>query len=130
MTIQTKWRLGLSLLTGLLAPELAGAGWFHFACKRADEEVHRFLEVQWNKVKLSSEALRYSYRNNRITMQVFLLKDREEIAPLLLERGRNTDRITELLNQIEKGATADPPFIYSVSEPLGNASLNTVPLPG
>jgi hypothetical protein len=66
-----------------------------------DSQLSDMVEGRWTIVKLANEALRYSSRNNRITMQIFLLKRRQDITPLLAERARNTDTISELLAQIE-----------------------------
>jgi hypothetical protein len=94
----------LTIATCLLIGELIAVGWLNFILARRDNQVHALLEMQWDKVRLSNEAMRHSVRNNRITMEVFFLKDPKEIAALLTERGKNTDRITELLDQLQKKA--------------------------
>src|SRR5208282_3440582 len=52
---------------------------------------------QLAKLSLSREAATYSNRNSRITMQIFLLKDRKQINSLLADRAENTKRISTLV---------------------------------
>jgi len=64
-------------------------------------DLQDIMEKQWAKLRLSREALAYSNRNSRITMQVFLLTDRKEIDLLLVERAENSERISTLLGTLE-----------------------------
>ncbi len=64
-------------------------------------DLQDIMEKQWAKLRLSREALAYSNRNSRITMQVFLLTDRKEIDLLLVERAENGKRISTLLGTLE-----------------------------
>jgi PAS domain S-box-containing protein len=69
-----------------------------------------FMEVaqkRWGKAELSQEALRYSSLNQRFTMQVFLLEEREEIESLLRQRAKNSLVISDLIRQID--AKVDSP---------------------
>ncbi len=52
-------------------------------------------------MQLAREALNYSNLNNRITMEIFLLKSREEIDALLAQRAENTDKVSSLVEKIE-----------------------------
>jgi diguanylate cyclase (GGDEF)-like protein len=60
------------------------------------------LGRRWCKLQLAREALTYSSRNSRITMEVFLLKDKTQIAPLLSQRVENTKKISELVAKLEE----------------------------
>ena len=59
-------------------------------------------DEKWGKLELARDALAYSARNSRITMEIFLLNDKRQIEPLLEQRAQNTQRITELVTAIEK----------------------------
>jgi len=59
------------------------------------------LGRNWTTLQLSREALAYSTRNSRITMEIFLLNDKWEIDPLLKSRAQNTQKISELVTTIE-----------------------------
>jgi len=56
---------------------------------------------QLAKLRLSREVLAYSSRNSRITMQIFLLRDRKQIDSLLADRAENTKRISTLVAGLE-----------------------------
>jgi len=43
------------------------------------------------KLQLAKEALKFSNRNSRITMEIFLLQDKTLIDPLLATRSENTE---------------------------------------
>jgi diguanylate cyclase (GGDEF)-like protein len=60
------------------------------------------LGRRWGKLHLAREALAYSSRNSRITMEVFLLNDKQEIQPLLSQRAENTQKISELVAKLEE----------------------------
>ena len=51
--------------------------------------------------QLARKALTLSNSNSRITMEIFLLRDRALVDPLLAERSENSKKIAELLAQIE-----------------------------
>ncbi len=67
---------------------------------RINADMEKTVEKRWAKVQLSREALNYSSLNNRTTMLIFLLKDTQEIDPLLVLRAENSDKISELLARI------------------------------
>jgi hypothetical protein len=94
-----KWTISVAAI--LLIGILLGIGWmvFHWM-DGLENRLNVRMEDRWTKVQLASDAVRYSSRNNRITMQIFLLNGQQEIAPLLAERARNSDAITEVLRQI------------------------------
>jgi hypothetical protein len=97
-------RLGLELTLGflLLTGIFVGAGWLTLQhMSGMERQLDAILGTYWGKVQLANEALRYSSRNNRITMQMFLLDKRQAIGPLLAERAKNSDAISELLDEIQ-----------------------------
>jgi signal transduction histidine kinase len=63
-------------------------------------DIQEIVEKRWAKIQLAREGLNYSNANSRITMAVFLLKNKEEIAPLLTRRIQNTAKISELVQKI------------------------------
>ncbi len=94
-------KLGVSF--GLLIAILVGLGFF--ALRRMDQANARLVGVlgeKWGKLELARAALAYSARNSRITMEIFLLNDKRQIEPLLVQRAQNTQHITALVIAIEK----------------------------
>jgi two-component system sensor histidine kinase/response regulator len=59
------------------------------------------LGRQWTALQLSKEALSYSSRNNLVTMEIFLVKDKSKIDSLLKTRAENSRIISELITKIE-----------------------------
>jgi len=53
------------------------------------------------KLQLAREALMYSNRNSRITLEIFLLDDKHLIDPLLATRAENTQKISALVEKIK-----------------------------
>jgi len=93
-------RLGLafSLLVGLLIA-VGDLGLRRMDHVNAD--LQDIMGEQWTKLRLARDALTYSSRNSRITMQVFLLKDGGQIDSLLAARAKNTREISSLLVRLE-----------------------------
>ena len=88
---------------GLLVSVLLGVAWIGVSrVRRLNSELDDVIGKHWNKVQLSRQAMNYSNLNNRITMEVLILGDKEKVAPLLRERAENTEKITGLMNAIEK----------------------------
>jgi len=63
-------------------------------------DIQEIVEKRWAKIQLTRKGLNYSNANSRITMAVFLLENKEEIAPLLTRRVQNTAKISELVQKI------------------------------
>ncbi|HYL15588.1 MAG TPA: PAS domain S-box protein [Terriglobales bacterium] len=92
-------RLGVAF--GVLIAILSGIG--YLGLSRADQSnanLNDILGKRWIKMQLAREALTYSNRNSRITMQIFLLKDQKAIGLLLAQRAENSKKIVELLSEI------------------------------
>ena len=99
--------LGFLLLTGIFI----GAVWLTIQhMSGMERQLDKILGAHWGKVQIANEALRYSSRNNRITMQIFLLDKRQAIGPLLAERARNSDAISELLDEIESRSDSEEEY--------------------
>jgi hypothetical protein len=78
--------LGISL--GLLIAILAGVSWLGLAeMARVNNNLEELATRRWAKVELARQALEFSNLNNRITLEIFLLRDRAEIDPLLKRRA-------------------------------------------
>ncbi len=93
-------RLGVAF--GLLVAILIGIG--GLGLSRMDQSNAALQDVagrRWAKLRLAREALMYSNRNSRITMEIFLLNDKRLIGPLLASRTENTQKISELVMKIE-----------------------------
>lgn len=99
-------RLGIAF--GVLVSILMGVG--YLGLSRMDQISANFNEIlgkHWTKLRLTRDALGYSNRNSRITMEILLLRDSNQIDPLLSERAENTKRISELIAQIESRCETD-----------------------
>jgi PAS domain S-box-containing protein len=68
---------------------------------RINADLQNMMGRQSAKLRLSLEAVIYSNRNSRITMQIFLLDNREQINSLLVARAENTNRISSLVADLE-----------------------------
>jgi signal transduction histidine kinase/DNA-binding response OmpR family regulator len=91
----------------LLVAILGAISWLGLSQMAAvNREVEQLVATRWKAVQLSREALGYSTTNNRITMEVFLLREREEIEPLLKERASNSAQISQVLEQLQAVATS------------------------
>ena len=103
-------RVTLKLIAAfvLLIGILLGIGWLGLSrMALMNANVQEISDRRWQAVQLSREALQFSSLNSRLTMQIFLLDDRQEIEPLLEQRAANTQKISELLKQIETGLESD-----------------------
>jgi PAS domain S-box-containing protein len=93
----------LYIAFGALIGILLSVGWIGAGRMSVmNRQIQEIVGHRWQDVQLAREALQYSTRNNRLTMQVFLTADRGEIDVLLEERVRNSDAISALLGQIAK----------------------------
>jgi PAS domain S-box-containing protein len=93
-------RLGLAF--SLLIALLIAIG--YMGLRRMDSinnELQEAVSKQWTKLRLSREAVTYSNRNSRIMMDIMLIKDREQVAPMLAARKENTEKISALLANLK-----------------------------
>ncbi|MGB7846413.1 MAG: MCP four helix bundle domain-containing protein [Candidatus Acidiferrum sp.] len=95
--------VGLGIAFGVLVGLLMAVG--YLGLDRMDQinaNLENIMGSQWTKLHLAKEALTDSNRNSRITLQIFLLTNREEIAPLLDRRAENTKKISIALEEIKR----------------------------
>src|SRR5437763_6844965 len=92
----------LGLVFGLLLALLAGVGFFGLdRMDRSNATLQAVFTRNWVTVRLAREALAYSTQNSRLTMEVFLINDQDEIGAILTKRAENTRKIGELVSKIE-----------------------------
>ena len=98
---QVALRLGLAF--GLLVVMMVIVG--DQGLRRMDQinnDLQDMMSQQWSKVRISREALALSNRNSRMTMQVFLLRNRAQIDALLISRAENSAQISVLLAELDR----------------------------
>jgi signal transduction histidine kinase/CheY-like chemotaxis protein len=94
--------LTLTISFGFLLCVLLGLGWLGLTrMGRINADLEELVTKRWAKVQLCRAALSYSNLNNRITMEIFLLDNPDQIPPLLKNRAENTEKISALVHQIE-----------------------------
>jgi signal transduction histidine kinase len=98
-SISARLTIAFCLLIALLA---AIGGMALNRTQRVNEDLNDLVKHRWAKVQLSRQALAFSAANNRITLQVFLMTNKDDIDPLLAQRAQNTENISGLVKQIER----------------------------
>ncbi len=93
-------RLGLAFV--ILIALLIGTAYLGFSrMKRINADLNAVVGTQWTAVQLSREAIAYSNRSGRVTMEIFLLEDKKAIDSRLKIRAENSQVITELIAKLE-----------------------------
>ncbi len=113
-------RLGIAF--GVLVVLLVIVGWLGlYQMGRINRDLEAIVNERWAKEQLTREALDYSNQNNRITMELFFLEDKAKIDPLLLQRLRNTEKITAIVQKLELQVEAgqERELLDSVQESRG-----------
>ena len=103
---QLIFRLGLAF--GLLIALLITIG--EMGLRRMDrinEDMQATVGKQWTKLRISREAVTYSNRNSRIIMDIFFIKDRNQIDALLAERAANSNKISTSLADLQNLCKSD-----------------------
>src|SRR5215469_500928 len=91
----------LGVAFGLLLSLLAGVGFLGLdRLDRSNAASQAIFARDWATIRRARQALAYSTQNSRLTMEVFLLQDKQEIATILVTRAENTRKIGELVGQI------------------------------
>src|SRR3989475_8362926 len=90
----------LILAFGLLIAIVVCVGVVGLRHVGADAELERIVDGRWEKVQLSRQAQGYSNLNNRITMQIFLVENEDEVHSLLVEMAKNSERISSLIETL------------------------------
>jgi diguanylate cyclase (GGDEF)-like protein/PAS domain S-box-containing protein len=97
---RVEMRLGITF--GLLVAILIGIGYLGISrMNQINVNLNNVLGRQGTTLQLSRQALAYSSRNSRITMEIFLLTDKRLIGPLLKSRAENTQKISELVTKLD-----------------------------
>ena len=92
-------RLGMAF--AVLIAMLIGIGQLGLRrMKEIDENLKEITGERSEKREMAREALTFSNRNSRITMEIFLSSDKAHVAELLATRANNTKRISELVAEI------------------------------
>jgi len=100
--LDIKLRLAASFC--LLAAVLFVVGWQGINhLRQLNAQMQNVVGEEWKKVQLSHKAFRLSDQNSRIVFSIFMLDDQDEIKQLLVQRAANTERISELVSEIELG---------------------------
>jgi diguanylate cyclase (GGDEF)-like protein/PAS domain S-box-containing protein len=95
--------LTLTISFGFLLCVLLGLGWLGLSgMGHINADLEDLVTKQWAKVQFCRVALSYSNLNNRITMEIFLLDNSDQIPSLLKSRVENTDKISALVRRIEE----------------------------
>jgi diguanylate cyclase (GGDEF)-like protein/PAS domain S-box-containing protein len=95
--------LTLTISFGFLFCVLLGLGWLGLSrMGHINADLEDLVTKRWAKVQSCREALSYSNSNNRITMEIFLLDNSDQIPSLLKSRAENTDKISALVRRIEE----------------------------
>jgi methyl-accepting chemotaxis protein len=99
-------RLGMGF--GFLIAVLIGVGWLGLdRMGQINEQLETIAKKRWTAVKMTEEAVARVNDNARITMEVFLLKDRAEIDRLLTQMEENKRVIGDILKKIEEGLDSE-----------------------
>ena len=95
--------LVLTISFSFLFCVLLGLGWLGLSrMGHINADLQDLVTKRWAKVQFCREALGYSNLNNRITMELFLLDNTDQVPSLLKSRAENTDKISALVRQIEE----------------------------
>jgi len=98
----------LGLAFGILIAILMAVGFLGLSrMDQINANLDDVLGKRWIKLQLARQALAYSGRNSRITMEIFLLDDRALIDQLLAERANNTQNISDLVTKLNAQCDLD-----------------------
>ena len=93
---------------GVLIAMLVGAGWLGVSrMARINAEIEEIVGVRWAQIQRTDKALARVNDNARITLQYFLITDKDGFDQLLSRQDENKREITELMEGIEAGLTSD-----------------------
>jgi len=97
----------LILAFGLLIAIVVCVGVVGLRHLQADAELERIVDARWEKVQLSRQAQGCSNLNNRITMQIFLVENEDDVYSLLAETAKNSERISSLIETLRTRVEAE-----------------------
>jgi diguanylate cyclase (GGDEF)-like protein len=110
-------KLGLSF--GLLIAILLGTAYLALnRMQRMYADLDQTLGEAMLELQLAQDGLRYSSENSRITMQVFLVTQKDVVEQLLARRAENSRKISALLPALESrcGTEQEKRLLESVKE--------------
>src|SRR5258708_4518989 len=83
-----------------------------------DSNLAEIVDQEWAKVQMSRRAQSYSNLNSRVTMQVFVIDDQEEIRALLAKSSQNSAEITNLIETLsgKVGSTEEKEFLDAIKQ--------------
>ncbi len=94
--------LRLAVAFCLLAAVLVIVGWQGIShLRQLDAQMQHIIRDRWDEQLLSHQAYRLSSENGQLTWLIFLLDDPAKIQQSLVQRAANSQRITELVQNIE-----------------------------
>jgi two-component system, sensor histidine kinase and response regulator len=110
-------KLGLAFV--ILVALLIGIAFLGFSrMKQIHADLNAVVGTQWTALQLSREAIACSNRSGRLTMEVFLLKDKKAIDSRLKTRAENSQEISGLIAKLENinDSTEDERSLAAVRE--------------
>jgi PAS domain S-box-containing protein len=91
--------VGLSF--GLLIMLIVGVGWLTLhQMSRNEADFEKIVDVHWTSVRLARQAQTYSNQNSRLTLQMFVSENPEDIESLALQRTRNSEQVSRLIETL------------------------------
>src|SRR5713226_6051011 len=100
------WKIGTRLMAGfgVLIALLVGVGWLGLdRMSQMNDNLDAIAKKQWGKVRLAQDALALVNDNARITMEMFIVKDKAAQDHLVELQDENKHKITEAIQKIETG---------------------------
>ncbi len=100
--------LKLGVVFSFLIALLVGLAWLGLEqMSRIHSDMETLVLARWNKVQLSRQALGYLIDNYSLTGELSLAGNKLKAGSLLAAHDANTDRVTNLLRQIETASDSD-----------------------
>jgi two-component system, cell cycle sensor histidine kinase and response regulator CckA len=95
----------LSIAFSIVVSILIAVGWSGLnRMARINADLNDINYKRWSKIQLAQEAVTYSNLNNRLLQGAILSGRQEQVASLLDERERNSHRITDIFQTLQKAA--------------------------
>jgi methyl-accepting chemotaxis protein len=110
MKVTARFTIGFRLTVGFGAVLglLLAVGWLGLSrMRQLQDSIQVVVEKRWGKVRSSQEALRRVNDNSRITLELFVLKERLDIEKLIAQQEENRKAITEIVGEVERALEFD-----------------------
>src|SRR5690348_17489656 len=93
----------LSIAFSIVVSIVIAVGWSGLnRMARINADLNDISYRRWSKIQLAQEAVIYSNLNNRLLQGAILSVRQEQVAPLLDQRQRNSRRITDIFQTLQK----------------------------